>query len=73
MLNPAKGMRLDENTAFKYVEQITEAVEKVAGVLTLVWHPNNIIKPDWWSLYLTIDYLKKKNAWFGAVSEVREW
>ena len=71
MLNPAKGMRLDEDTAFQYVKQISEAVEKVGGVLTLLWHPNHIIKPDWWNLYLrTLDYLKKKNAWFGAVREV---
>ena len=71
MLNPAKGMRLDKDTAFQYIKQITEAVEKVGGVLTLLWHPNYIIKPDWWDLCLmTLDYLKKKNAWFGAVREV---
>ena len=59
MLNPTKGMRLDEETAFQYVKQITEAVENVGGVLTLLWHPNYIIKPDWWNLYLrTLKYLK---------------
>lgn len=71
MLNPDKGMRLDEDTAFKYVEQITKAVEKVGGVLTLLWHPNHILKEDWWRLYLRIlDYLKAKNAWFGSVGKV---
>jgi len=71
MLNPAKGMRLDEETAFQYVLQIAETVEEVGGVLTLLWHPNSIIKEDWWDLYLRIlEYLKEKNAWFGSVSEV---
>ncbi len=71
MLNPAKGMRLDEDTAFQYVMQITEEVEKVGGVLTLLWHPNHIVKEDWWRLYLqTLNYLKGKNAWFGSVGEV---
>jgi len=71
MLNPAKGMRLDEETAFKYIKQITEAVEKVGGVLTLLWHPNHIIKSDWWSVYLrSLEYLKEKNAWFGSVREI---
>ena len=71
MLSPAKGMRLDEDTAFKYVKQITKAVEKVSGVLTLLWHPNGITKEEWWNLYLrTLEYLKKKNAWFGSVREV---
>ena len=71
MLSPAKGMRLDEDTAFQYIKQISEAVEKVGGVLTLLWHPNHIIKDAWWNLYLrTLKYRKEKNAWFGAVREV---
>jgi len=46
-------------------------VEKVGGVLTLLWHPNQIINDDWWDLYLRIlKYLKEKNAWFGSVREV---
>ena len=74
LLNPEKGMRLDEDTAFRYVVQMTEQVEKVGGVLTLLWHPNWIIKPDWWNLYLrTVDYLKGKGVWFGTVREVGEW
>lgn len=73
MLNPTKGMCLDEDTAFKYIEQIAEAVENVGGVLTLLWHPNSIIKEDWWDLYLmTLDYLKEKDAWFGSVKKVGE-
>jgi peptidoglycan/xylan/chitin deacetylase (PgdA/CDA1 family) len=71
MLNPDKGMRLDEETAFQYIKQIAKAVEKVGGVLTLLWHPNSIIKEDWWNLSLkTLGYLKKKDAWFGAVREI---
>ena len=71
MLIPDKGMRLDEETAFKYIEQITEAVEKVGGVLTLLWHPNHIVKVNWWRLYLKIlAYLKSKNALFGSIREI---
>jgi peptidoglycan/xylan/chitin deacetylase (PgdA/CDA1 family) len=74
MLNPAKGMRLDEDTAFQYVEQITEAVEKVGGVLTLLWHTNHIIDQTWWNLYVRIlKYLKHKDVWFASVKEIGEW
>ena len=74
MLNPDKGMRLDEDTAFQYIEQITEAVEKVGGVLTLLWHSNYIINPLGWNLYLRIlKYLEEKDAWFGTVKEVGEY
>ena len=71
MLNPAKGMRLDEDTAFQYIKQITEAVERVGGVLTLLWHPNAVINPPWWNLYLrSLEYLKEKDVWFGSVQEI---
>lgn len=71
LLNPAKGMRLDEDTAFQYVVQITEAVERVGGVLTLLWHPNSIANPGWFDLYLkTLILLKAKNAWFASITEV---
>jgi len=75
LLNTDKGMRLDEETAFNYVVQVAGAVERVGGVLTLLWHPNAIVKDSWWNLYLkTLDHLKSKNAWFGSVRDVaRQW
>lgn len=74
MLSSAKGMRLDEDTAFQYVVRIAEAVERVGGVLNLLWHPNAVIKPTWWNLYEhSLEYLEKKNAWFGSVQEVGQY
>lgn len=74
LLNPSKGMRLDSDTAFKYIIQISEQVEAVGGVLTLLWHPNHIDKLDWWSLYTqALKYLYEKNAWFASVKEVGDW
>jgi len=73
MLKPEKGMRLDGETAFQYVVHLAESVERVSGVLTLLWHPNYLNNPIWWNLYLRIlSYLKEKNAWFGTVQEVGE-
>ena len=74
MLDQRKGMRLDENTAFQYVRQITATLEKVGGVLTLLWHPDKIVFPDWWQLYQrTLKYLQQKDPWFASVREVGEW
>lgn len=74
MLGYSKGLRLDADTAFKYITQIAEAVEKVSGVLTLLWHPNRLLEVSWWKLYLrTLEYLKQRNAWFGSMREVGEW
>jgi len=70
----AKGMGLDENMAYNYVVQITEEVEKVGGVLTLLWHPKGVIHESYWNLYLRVlEYLKRKNAWFGSVQGVGNW
>ena len=74
MLNLNKGLRLDEYAAFNYVVQIAEAVEKVGGVLTLLWHTNHIIDQAWWNLYVRIlKYLKHKDVWFASVRKIGEW
>lgn len=74
MLSSTKGMRLDEEAAFRYVTQMAEAAERVGGVLTLLWHPHKVIEPEWWNLYLrTLKYLQQKNVWFASVKEIGEW
>lgn len=71
MLNPAKGMRLDEDMAFQYVVQITKAVKGVGGVLTLLWHPHAMTNLPWWNLYCrTLEFLKNSDAFFGSVSNI---
>ncbi|MEJ2101993.1 MAG: polysaccharide deacetylase family protein [Desulfobacterales bacterium] len=74
MLNPLKGMRIDSKMAFQYVFVITEEIEKVGGVLTLLWHPNEIVNSESWNLYLKIlNYLREKNAWITSLQEVGRW
>jgi hypothetical protein len=74
MLSPVKGLRVDAETAFRYFVQITESVERVRGVLTILWHPNNVVEPTWWKLYERIlVFLSKRNAWFGTVRDIGEW
>jgi peptidoglycan/xylan/chitin deacetylase (PgdA/CDA1 family) len=74
LLSLKKGLRLDAEMSFQYVIQMTEVVQKVGGVLTLVWHANMINHTDWWDLYArTLQYLKKKDPWFATVREIGEW
>jgi peptidoglycan/xylan/chitin deacetylase (PgdA/CDA1 family) len=73
MLDPRKGMRLDEDTAFQYVTQITEATAKVGGVLTILWHTDKIAQPNWWNLYSRVlKYLKQRDPCFASVSKIGE-
>jgi hypothetical protein len=74
LLLPQKGLRLDKKTALEYITVVANAVEKVGGVLTLLWHPHFIIKQEWWDLYLkTLKYLSGENPWFVSVKEIGEW
>ena len=73
LLDTLKGLRLDKDTAIEYVHQITKAVEGAGGVLTFLWHPHAILKPDWWQLYIDIlNYVQRKNPWFATVKEIGE-
>jgi peptidoglycan/xylan/chitin deacetylase (PgdA/CDA1 family) len=74
MLNPTKGMRIDSKMALRYMLLIIEEVEKVGGVFTLLWHPNEIINRESWMLYRKIlNYLREKNAWITSLQEVGGW
>jgi hypothetical protein len=74
MLNKLKGMRIDSEMAFRYMLIITEEVEKVGGVLTLLWHPNEIINRESRILYLKIlRHLREKNAWIASLKEIGGW
>lgn len=71
LLHQSKGMRLNEEIAFEYIKQITEEVEKVAGVLTILWHPNSIINPEWWNLFCrSLSYFKERNAWMTNIKNL---
>jgi peptidoglycan/xylan/chitin deacetylase (PgdA/CDA1 family) len=74
LMRPNKGLRLDPGAAFGYVVQLAGEVEKVGGVLTLLWHPDALTVKEYGELYLrTLDFLKRKNAWFASVKGVGDW
>ena len=74
MLNPFKGLRIDARTAFHYIVQITDAVKNVGGVLTLLWHPNEITNTENWAVYSKmLRYLSGKNPWIASVKQVGDW
>jgi peptidoglycan/xylan/chitin deacetylase (PgdA/CDA1 family) len=74
MLHPSKGMRIDPIMAFEYFVLLAKRVEKVGGVLTLLWHPNEIINRKSWQLYLRIlNYIREKKAWITSVQEIGNW
>jgi len=74
LLNSNKGLRVDETTAFQYIVQLTDAVERVGGVLTLLWHADSVAIPARYNLYhQVLEFLRSRNAWFGSVGEIGKW
>ncbi len=74
MLNPKKGLRWSPDHAFEEMRRMIEAVMSVGGVLTLLWHPNTMIWPTFWELYVEIlEHLRGLNPWFASVREVGQW
>lgn len=74
MLNPVKGMRIDEQTAYRYIVQLAESVEAVGGVLTLLWHPNEAHLEKRMLLYSRVlAHLRKRRCWLSSIKEIGDW
>ena len=55
-------------------KKIIDRVAAVRGVVTLLWHPENIVKPGYFETYVSLlDYIKEKNGWGVGATEVAAW
>jgi hypothetical protein len=74
MLSPEKGLRLNWEMALDYIVLMTERVKEVGGVLTLLWHTNEIINLESLRVYKkSLEYLKRQNCWMTTVRQVGDW
>ncbi|RKY12509.1 MAG: hypothetical protein DRP65_00960 [Planctomycetota bacterium] len=74
LLSPNRCLALDKATAVEYCKLIIDEVEKVKGVVTLLWHPEYVSRESWFLVYKeALRYAKQKNAWFGSVGEIGDY
>lgn len=74
MLSPQKGLRLNSEMAFNYTVLLAERVKNVGGVLTLLWHPNQIANSEYVKIYKkNLKYLENQNCWMTTVAEIGDW
>ena len=68
-------MRLERDDAFRLVTELIDAVEKVHGVFTLLWHNSYLIEGTWQrEMYERIlAYCHQKNAWMTSGKEIYDW
>lgn len=74
LLHKSKGMRLTQDIAFEYIEQIMLEIKEVGGVLTILWHPHSILRPDWWALFnRSLNLFQQHNAWITSTKQIGEF
>lgn len=60
--------------AFHFCTKVIERVARVRGVVSLLWHPENFIKPKYFRLYeKLLDYLHSAGAWCATAKDLAEW
>jgi peptidoglycan/xylan/chitin deacetylase (PgdA/CDA1 family) len=73
-------LKFDVKTCWEYIKDLIDKVEKLGGVLTLLWHNwtfclpasyGGIFGKEWTNLYKKIlQYCKEKNAWITNAKEI---
>ena len=76
-------MKFDAAKAWIYIKNLIDVVEKLGGVLTILWHNwtfsypvsySGLFGKEWTSLYEKIlEYCYKKNAWMASGREICEY
>ena len=74
MLSPGKGLRLNLEMALNYIILLADRVKDVGGVLTLLWHSDQIINSEYVKVYTkSLEYLERQNCWITTVAEIGDW
>ncbi len=71
------NLDLSPDIALKRSKELIDKVERVNGLVTLLWHPNlcqNRKFPGWFWVYEELlKYISRKNAWVAPVAQVGAW
>jgi len=68
------GLELDLTLACSAVRAVVDAVAATGGVVTFLFHPNNLALPGIEELFRwTISYGLERRAWFASLREVNQW
>lgn len=71
-----RGDNLDlrAEIAYDVCRRIIDRVIPTKGVVTLSWHPDCVLRPEWWSLYKRLlTYVHKQQGWGASLREVSDW
>jgi peptidoglycan/xylan/chitin deacetylase (PgdA/CDA1 family) len=68
------GLELDLSLARATVEDLVARVARVGGLITFLFHPDNLERPGYLDLFeFTLDHVAAAGAWVGSLSEIDVW
>jgi len=70
----AGGLELDDALARGVIGQLVETTAAVGGAVTLLFHPDKFVQPEWLALYeWTIDRALEQGAWVTSLRGMGDW
>jgi hypothetical protein len=73
MLGP-DALALDPARAEALLGELFGVTSAVGGVLTLLFHPDKLVRPPWLALYeRVLDQAVEQGAWITSLAELNEW
>ena len=68
------GLGRDEDATSSAVWELFEEVAAVGGLLTFVFHPDKLDRPDWLALYESVlDHAAASGAWLTSLARLDDW
>jgi hypothetical protein len=68
------GLQLDLELARGVVRQLVDTVAAAGGAVTVVFHPDKLLRPDWLALYeWTLDLALAEGAWVTSLAGLADW
>jgi hypothetical protein len=68
------NLDLSPDAAFRFCRTVIERVAAVRGVVSLLWHPENLVKPGYFDLYCRLlDLLQEMGAWGTSARQIASW
>ncbi|MCC7517942.1 MAG: polysaccharide deacetylase family protein [Verrucomicrobiae bacterium] len=65
---------LGEDSAYRVCRLLIDRVAATKGVITLLWHPNQMDDLRWFQLYeKVLDYIVEKNGWGATPKAIYDW
>jgi hypothetical protein len=68
------GLELDAAGAFEVVRELLDQAAELGTAVTLVFHPDKLVRPDWLALYeRSLDHAAAQGAWLTSLERLGTW